>query len=692
MNWKLSIKKADKGSITGAVLAVVLGVTLLAGDVIWKENHSVTHPPRWPRLHWVHIPFVENLMHISYDLPFRYRALPSSPTEVVLVYLDDDSFLNLNQPYDGPWDRGLYGRFVERMTAEKAKAVTFDIIFSDPNTRYPEGDERFAKAIKENGKVFLAGDYEPTAGGGMQFVRAMPAFSDVSAGWGMIQLNPDQDFVVRQPLHVPTVEDDNRSSSISWVLARVAGVLCAQDLNERYVQRWNNYYGPPGTIPNISFLLALETNSSCPAGFFSNKVVIVGSSLKTLSANSRKDELRTPYTLREFCPAVDVHATQTLNLIRGDWLTRTSYTTEFILLTLTGILFGAGLSLFRPLPALGLAVVSGFLVMLIAVMIFQNQRVWFPWSIIVAVQIPIALLWSVVFNSVRLFVQNQLYEHSLRMYLPPKLVKKFANNRSFLTPGAEKHELTLMFSDIADFTSISEGMDPDELAHLMNAYFQAVVGSCIHEKDGTLVKYIGDAIFAFWNAPERQQDHALLACEAALLFRKMNEVEIRGHRLHTRIGLHSGVANVGNFGSDERVDYTALGENVNLASRLESLNKYTGTDCLISGQTNAELKGRLITRFLGKFQLKGFESLVEVYELVCLPEQQEESRSWRELFADALLKYQERDLVSARMGFNRVLEIRPKDGPTLFYLRNIEERSKEVLPNDWKTHVILKEK
>src|SRR5205814_9946580 len=144
---------------------------------------------------------------------------------------------------------------------------------------------------------------------------------------------------------------------------------------------------------------------------------------------------------------------------------------------------------------------------------------WFHWLIITAVQIPIPVFSSIVVNSVQLYVQNKLYQQSLALYLSPKLVKKFASNKELLRPGAKKETLTILFSDIAGFTSISEGMDSDELARYMNSYFQTAVAQCIHHTDGTIVKYIGDAIFAFWNAPDPQSDHALRACEAALRFR-----------------------------------------------------------------------------------------------------------------------------------------------------------------------------
>jgi adenylate cyclase len=345
----------------------------------------------------------------------------------------------------------------------------------------------------------------------------------------------------------------------------------------------------------------------------------------------------------------------------------------------------------RPLPATFTALAAGLAVAGISALFFSRKLIWFPWLILL-VQIALALGWSVLFNSVQLYVQKRLFEFTLGLYLSPKLVKKFSDSPEMLKPGAEKQLLTFMFSDIADFTSISEGMDGDELAGMMNDYFQPAVANCIHKTEGTVVKYIGDAIFALWNAPEIQLDHAERACEAALYFRDLSKQPVRGRKLHTRIGLHTGVANVGNFGSEDRVDYTAIGESVNLASRMEGLNKYLGTDCLISGATKQHISDRFVTRRIGLFQLKGFEGLVEVHELVGFKEQVEATQAWREAFREALENFEQRNIVFAELGFRRVLELKPDDGPSMHYLKRIEEVNAEEVPDTWATHTILKDK
>jgi adenylate cyclase len=355
------------------------------------------------------------------------------------------------------------------------------------------------------------------------------------------------------------------------------------------------------------------------------------------------------------------------------------------------VFFGAGLIRFRPVIATVIALAALLFLTLSSLLLFWHGRMWFVWMIVV-LQLAVAVSWSVIFNSIQLYVQKRLYEYTLGLYLSPKLVKKFAGDPKFLKPGADELAITILFTDIADFTRLSQNISSDTLAKMMNQYFHVAVSECIHKTDGTVVKYIGDAIFAFWNAPEGQTDHAFRACEAALRFREQGVQQIHGQRLRTRIGVHTGLARVGNFGSPERVDYTALGESVNLASRLEGLNKYLGTDCIISRDTKEGMGDRFVTRSLGAFTLQGFDKPVGVYELVGWPAEAETTRPWREAFAEALNNYEQRNLEFAEIGFRRVLELKPDDGPSKFYLVKLDDLRTQSLPEDWATHTILREK
>lgn len=626
------------------------------------------------------------LQQISYDSLHILRG-EIRPTGTVVVYLDDQSHQVLNQPRNKPWSRKLHAQLVDRLTRGGAKVIVFDVIFSDPD---PDSDKLLADAMRRHGKVILATDRIVTEGGGIKFERACDELLDAAVDFGSAERWPDSDLVVRR--HTPR-NPDEPVSLLSWVTA-VAAQSAVTSVPEAELQpRWLNYYGRPNVLPGLSYHEVINSAETVDLGV-SNKVVFVGAKILTKFAGDRKDEFPSPFSSFDpspvFMAGVEMQATEFLNLQRGDWLRRLPAATEALVVILMGTLIGAGLIFLRPIPAAGAAALAAGAVAGISTLLFTRQLIWFPW-LIAAVQIGIALAWSVLFNSVQLYVQKRLFEFTLGLYLSPKLVAKFSASPEMLKPGAEKQLLTFMFSDIADFTSISEGMDGDELAGMMNDYFQPAVANCIHKTEGTVVKYIGDAIFALWNAPEVQLDHAERACAAALMFRDLSKQPVRGRKLHTRIGLHTGVANVGNFGSEDRVDYTAIGESVNLASRMEGLNKYLGTDCLISGATRERIGDKFVTRRVGMFQLKGFEGLVEVNELVGLKEQAEESRVWREAFAVALTLFEQRDLTRAREEFRRVLALKPEDGPTRHYLGRMAEILAEADTN-WPTHTVLKDK
>jgi len=637
------------------------------------------------------------LVRTSYDWLLVARGdVPAN--EAVVIHMDEESHERLGQPKNAPWDRALHARLLDRLSAAGAKVVVFDIVFSDPLSSSPATDERFAKAIKDNGRVILAADNRAIGPKMKKVTAPTEPLVDAAANFGTDEVKPGPDMVVRE--HV-TRDEVDLLSKLSWAAAEFVKAPVTRREGQEMVPRWVNHYGRPGSSPSISYYEALDSALS-PDDFFRGKAVFVGARMMTKFAGDRKDEFSSPFTfwlqgeaggsqLGLFLSGVELQTTLYLNLVRGDWLSRGPPWVERLPIAALGLLFGFGLVRFRPLQAtsvaaLGLAAVSG-----LAYFVFRQHLVWFPWLIVI-VQIGVALAWSILFNSFQYYAQKRIMEHTLSMYLSPKLVRKFARNPRLLKPGAEKQTLTIVFTDIENFTSLSQGMDSDELAEFMNRYFQNIVANCIHAADGTVVKYIGDAVFAFWNAPEAQADHALRACEAAMHVRGLDPMKMRGTPVRTRMGIHTGEANVGNFGSFDRVDYTALGENVNLASRLEGLNKFVGTDCLISAETGAAIGDRLVTRRIGLFTLKGFDKPLEVFEIVGRPETAEPTKTWREAFAEALRGYEGGHFELAGMGFRGVLELKPGDGPTQFYLDRLVDLSKQPIEGDWTGVTQLREK
>ncbi|MFM1768680.1 MAG: hypothetical protein RJA22_1209 [Verrucomicrobiota bacterium] len=671
------------GGLVGAIL------TLATGWVLLNLN-----------LH-----FSRSMVHLSYDLPFLFRPVVI-PDEVRMVYLNDDAHRALGQPYDAAWDRGIHARLVERLTEAGARAVVFDIVFSGPSAN-PEADARLARALKANGRVILASEYTPFAfgaGEGYRVERPHEPLAEAAAGLGITQLAQDEDLEVRRHYHGP-MQEPVPIYSEAWAAARVAGLPVARDDSARAAHRWMNYYCPPGLLPATAIHQALQPDG-VPPGFFSNKVVFVGSYLSTAFSGERKDEFTSPFTAaikggeqgvtrKTHLAGVDVHATMFLNLLRGDWLRRSPAAVELLGLVGVGVIFGWGLARLRPLIAVAAAALAMGGVAALGYASFTRWHYWFPWVPVVA-QIFVAMNWAVIFNSIQLFVQKRLLEQTLGRYVSTKLVKRLAGDpdalRKFTRPGARKQVVTVLFTDIAGFTGLSEHMDSDDLARQMNRYFESAVSRCIFPEDGTVVKYIGDSILALWNAPDDQPDHALRACRAALSFRNQPPLLLNGRRLETRLGLHTGEANVGNFGSRERVDYTALGRNVNLASRLEGLNKQLGTTLLASAETYALVRDRIVGRPCGVFQLLGFEETVQACELIDPIEVAESSRAWREAFAAALAAFAGRRFDDAEAGFRRVLDRKPGDGPSLFYLAQITHCRTHPPPEGWRGEIELTQK
>lgn len=644
-----------------------------------------------------HLPWGNGFENLSYDLLFLTRR-SATPEEVTIVYLDEDSHQQLDQKFNRAWDRNLHARLIERLARAGARAIVFDIVFSDPGPE-PAADENLAAAIRTNACVVLAADMVPAVPGvdavaAKQMIPPLGMFSAVAGAIGSAEMTPDADLVPRR--HLPGSPDD-LLPGLSWATAQFLKAPATTREEARYQPRWLNYYGPPGTIAHLSYARALM-GESAESSAFRDRVVFVGARLLTKFSGERKDEFRTPYSnasnQNPFMAGVEIQTTAFLNLWRGDWLGRLSRATEHWWLLLAGL--GAGLALprLRPGWAIGLASLSIGGILLAAWTLFNHHRLWFPWLIVAGIQIPLALAWAILFNSVRLYFENQLLGVTLGQHLSPSRVKHLLKTRDVLHPGAEKTELSIMFTDIADFSVISERMDSDELAALMNDYFEAAI-ACVHETDGFLVKLIGDALFVIWNAPIAQADHRERAARTALLLlQRLVTFTGAGNQraLRTRIGLHTGVANVGNFGSATRFDYTAIGENINLASRMEGLNKHLGTTVLATGETAHPLDGLVDMRMLGHFRLKGFQRAVAVHEILGPAETAESTRPWRETFAQGLRHFQLKEMDRAREAFVRTLELRPDDGPSLFYIGMMEELVPELIAEDWHGEVDIKEK
>lgn len=256
---------------------------------------------------------------------------------------------------------------------------------------------------------------------------------------------------------------------------------------------------------------------------------------------------------------------------------------------------------------------------------------------------------------------------SFKKYVPSELVRELLQSGEEAELGGARKDLTVYFSDIVGFTSISEKLPPEKLVKLLSEYLQEMTAEVL-KSGGTVDKYIGDAIMAFWGAPRPRKFHAKDACRTALA-NQLRLAELREHwertglpPLRARIGLHTGNAMVGNFGSPNRLDYTAIGDTVNVASRLEGLNRIYGTEILISETTAEAVAEEFLTRPLDKVAVKGREQGMSVYELVCARDHADDiTTDWIQEYSEGMDRYFKQDWATAIRAFESVLSMKPED-------------------------------
>jgi adenylate cyclase len=273
-------------------------------------------------------------------------------------------------------------------------------------------------------------------------------------------------------------------------------------------------------------------------------------------------------------------------------------------------------------------------------------------------------------------------------YLSPEVVRRLLVNPRLVEP--RKTEITVMFSDIRGFTTISEKLDAQELALFLNQYLSDMT-KIVFDRRGTLDKYIGDAVMAFWGAPMEDEEHAVRACQTALtMMARVHELQKEWRAagkpaLDIGIGLNTGVASVGNMGSSLRYGYTALGDSVNLSSRLEGLNKDYGTHILVNETTYARAKDAgFVFRELDLIRVKGKKEPVVICELVCdVKSLTPEIEMLLDCFADARKLYEERRWTEAQSAFQTIIDRWPEDGPARAYWIRCQEYLFDEPPANW---------
>ena len=441
-----------------------------------------------------------------------------------------------------------------------------------------------------------------------------------------------------------------------------------------------NYYGPGRTFSHYSISDIIKGKLSPDT--FKDKIVIVGA-----TAIGIYDLRVTPYS--SVYPGVEIHATAIDNILHSNFLHRSSGTQllDVCAIVFFGLLIGIVVPRVKAVQGMILSLVVLIAFVLINTFIFSRYNLWLN-IIYPALTMIVIYLCITVYRYITEEREKKKIRGAFQYYLTASVINEMLKDPSKLKLGGDKKDLTVLFSDIRGFTTISEKLTPEDLVHLLNEYLTEMT-NLVFKYDGLLDKYMGDAIMAVFGAPLDQPDHAVRACRTALgmmeELRKLQKKWADEGRpvLDIGIGINSGDMVVGNMGSDMRFDYTVMGDMVNLGSRLEGINKEYGTNIVISEYTYAVIKDVFFCRELDSVRVKGKKLPVKIYELLGEKKDAEKWEKAVSLFEEGLSKYKQALWDEAIAAFRKVLEVKKDDAPAKLYISRCEKLKKNPPEGPW---------
>jgi adenylate cyclase len=426
-----------------------------------------------------------------------------------------------------------------------------------------------------------------------------------------------------------------------------------------------NYLGPPRTFPHYS--VADILSGKIPPDTFRDKIVLVGA-----TAVGIYDLRVTPFS--STFPGVEIHATVIDNILHENFLTHSSFVRMIDVgaIILFGLIMGLPVSRLRPISGMATAL------LIIAVFIAMNFLAFFRFNVWLNLVYPLITMMMIylgitIYHYFKEEQEKKKIRGAFQYYLTSSVINEMLKNPGKLKLGGDRRNLTVLFSDIRGFTTISEKMTPEELIMLLNEYLTAMTNQVFYY-DGLLDKYMGDAIMAVFGAPLDQPDHARRACLTALammreLRRLQNKWKAEGRPIFDiGIGINSGEMVVGNMGSAMRFDYTVMGDMVNLGSRLEGANKEYGTNIIISEFTYNHVKDTICCREIDSVRVKGKTRPVRIFELLGEKKDEPGYQNLIEVFDTGLTLYREGKWDDAIAAFQDACKIKHDDFVSTMYI------------------------
>ena len=626
--------------------------------------------------------------------------------DIVVAWIDQDSMdymAKLDVPF--PWPRSVYAEAMRYMQDGGAKAVVYDVIFDQPGNA--DDDREFGKALQgakgdvlamkfltsapgvqkpeELAALYARGRALAGAGGARQPGVTLP-IPELTAGadaLGFVNVVPDADKVYRRyglwRAWSPAGQAPREFPSLAEAALPFAGAVAVNsaartDADGRILL---NFRGPEFSFEHVKFVNILESINQTGEGKaplysaerFKDKVVIVG-----INAEGYEDIHPTP--LSRVFPGPELHATALDNLRHQDWLVQEPWD-----LQLAGATSVVAAALVFALPSVPLAMT----VLLLVLALFVGAVGYaFGAQLVLPVAAPVlagtvAAGGSFLYRLVVEGKQKREMRRAFGSYMAPEVLEAVLKDPANIALGGQTREVTLLFTDLAGFTGLSEHIGPEALVRFLNDYFTRMCEPVL-QQHGIIDKFIGDAIMAMFGAPLPMPDHALRAVRAAMLAGAVSEaiaaeLQKQGKpAIETRIGVHTGPAVVGNMGSAKRFDYTAIGDTVNLASRLEGANKAFGTRCMVSETSWRSAAAEVLGREIGRVGVKGREQPIAVFEpLAPRSSASAEQLAFVEHWQAALHLLRAGDRPAARAAFTVLASQRPGDALCKLYVQSFKD-------------------
>lgn len=639
---------------------------------------------------------------------FYDRNEPSD--EIVIVGIDAYSVSDEGLGRFQDWSRTYYAQVIENLETAGAKVIGFDMIFTNESQGIPETSlEAIAQSNPtlteyfQETMVYLESPHPDD----QTFADALSRYDNIAI---MSNLSLEEDEIINVPMlelfrtevypvsglffpdkdntrrRIPLEVTDSTGETFPAMSKQVVELYLdplsetLDDFLKNQIELITNYSGGPYNYKILSFADIYE-NSFSPENI-EGKIVLIGSTTRAV-----EDHFPTPTTRSDLLmPGVEVHANAIQTLLEQNFLFEQSKPSQLLTIAALTILLTAAVMALGILPGLfaAIALITGY--HLAAEPIFDQGLILnlvYP-----TIALFTAYLATTLYKYLTETKEKQELKSAFGKYVNKDLVEQIIDHPEQLKLGGDRRTVTVFFSDIENFTHFSEQLTPEALVAQLNEYFE-VMTDIVLQRGGTLDKFEGDAIMAFWGAPLPQPEHAqraaesALACRAALADLHAKWTATGKPLLNFRVGLATGDAIAGNIGSKERFDYTVMGDIVNLGARLEGANKEYGTRIMVSQATADALHDQFELRCLDRLRVKGKDNAIEIYELMSAKGQlAPEHHALVGDFQTALNFYFQGDFEEAEKQFKALAEKIPHDGPTQTYLKRCATL-KVNHPTDW---------